>query len=100
MIELGRTELTIAPTLGALGFAHRQASSIAPADDRFRPGCANRLASALATKRMFATMHVLTRGLSSARLVFDPLPDGRRETLTEHLKTRGSSFQTSMRRGG
>jgi hypothetical protein len=50
IIELRRAEPTIAPALGALGFAQTQASGIAPADDCFRPRSGSELMTALATK--------------------------------------------------
>ena len=50
--------------------------------DRFYVSAAAEGTAAMATKRMFATTHVLTRGLSSARLVFDRFRNASRETFS------------------
>jgi hypothetical protein len=55
MTKISWPELTISRSLRALAIAQTQASAIAPADDRFRAGCATELAIALATKRKSAT---------------------------------------------
>ena len=56
-------------------------------------------ALALATKRMFATTHVLTRGLSRARLVFDRFQDTTRETVKAAQQSSSSVSEASLTLG-